>query len=283
MRPTPTLSATAAGMALAIAAFASPALAQSDDGDQAPDQGDLTAVRWQVVSVGPAPPLTEQIVQFEPDGGLKIMTGCATYTSTYSVEEASLDVDQARRDFGSLADCSFGEQGSADLFLDTLENAEAWEVDEEGLVIESPRRNLTFEPAAPASGGDGEVDPGTLDPEAVTGSWQLESIVVAMADEPMVPPEDVTVTLMLTADGTLRGDGGCGEYEADYTIVGDAAITIADLSVVEAEGCTSERAALQEFYLSMLPVVDEVSVTEGELVLSAALLTADLTYQPLES
>lgn len=270
--------ALAGAMVLAGLASVSPVLAQ-DETAPSTDQISLTDVAWDVIAVGPAPPMTEQSVRFEPDGGLAISTGCATYTGTYQVEGERLRVDEPRRDFGSIEECTFGEQGSANVFLDTLENAETWRSDEDGrLVIDaSGGWSLTLAPAAPASGDDSESTGDGL--EGTIGTWQLESIDVAMAGETLVLPPDVDITLTLEAEGMLRGDGSCSAYEGRYTIVGADSITLSDVSASPAAECPTELADLQQLYLGILPVVDEVSLVDDRLVLGAAALTADLTYQ----
>lgn len=265
---------SAIGMVAAV-----PAGAPSVEAATSTDESGLTGVEWRVISVGPAAPAKEQMVRFEPDGGLAIWTGCATYTGSYSMEGERLEVGQTSRDFGSIEDCTFSEQGSANVFRDTLESAETWLLDEEGrLVIDAPGGwSLTLEPAAPVTGRDDGSD--AMDPEAVTGTWQLESIEVALAGETIVPPPDAGITLMLADDGTFDGHAGCSAYEGAYTIVGEDTISLSDVTAATSNDCPSQLADLQQLYLGILPVIDRIRVAEGALVLGAAMLTADLTYQ----
>ena len=279
MRRTRSFATIVGVLSLVGLATAAPAVAQSEQAARPADGSSLTEVEWRVIAVGPAAPATEQMVRFEPDGGLAISTGCATYTGTYSVEGERLDVEQTRRDFGSIEDCTFGEQGSANVFRDTLEDAQTWLLDEEGrLVIDAPGGwSLTLEPTATMTEGDGSAE--AMDAEAMTGTWQLESIAVALAGETIVPPSDADITLTLAVDGTLDGHAGCGAYEGAYAIVGEDTIRLSDVTATTSDDCSSQLADLQQLYLGILPVVDTLSAADGALVLSAAMLTADLTYQ----
>jgi heat shock protein HslJ len=282
MRTARTLVAIVSVLTVSLAA-ASPALAQSEEAGTG--QGRLTEVEWKVTAVGPAPPATEQTVRFEPDGGLAISTGCATYTGTYSVDGEQLNIEPTRRDFGSIEECSFGEQGSANVFRDTLEGAESWSLDDDGqLIIDAPGGwSLALEPAAPATAGSDDPaasgDAAAVELGDVTGTWELESIDVALAGETLVPPPDAAIKLTLSADGRLDGHGGCSAYEGAYTMIGEATITLSDVTAATVDTCPSELAGLQQLYLGILPVVDSVSATDGTLVLGATMLTADLTFQ----
>ena len=115
---------TTATLAVCLAGLPALALGQSEDATDDGPTDALTSVVWAVTSVGPSPPATDQTIRFEPDGGLVASTGCADYAGTYSLDGEVLTVDSMRREFGSLQDCTFGESGSADLFVNIIEDAE---------------------------------------------------------------------------------------------------------------------------------------------------------------
>ena len=117
-----TLIATTAALGLSLTGSA--VLAQEEAATPEASGDALTGVVWNVETVGPAPPLKDQTAGFQPGGGLRIDTGCATYTSSYTVDGDALSIETFRREFGSIEDCSFGEMGSADNYRNVLEAAQ---------------------------------------------------------------------------------------------------------------------------------------------------------------
>jgi heat shock protein HslJ len=281
MRALKSGTTVAATLALVLSAAISPAMAQSEASPK-PAGSALEGVRWRLVSLGPAPSAMEQTARFERGGGLAISTGCASHTGTYSVDGASLLVDALRRDFGSLVECDFGEQGSADTFRNVVESARGWSIDEEGLLIivgsgDYEGWTLTFEPGGPAEVDDG--DPSALEPAAIAGDWRLETMDLGPAGVATLP-EDVEFSLTVAPDGALSGSGSCSEYEGTFAIVGGQRITISDISAAEASDCEDELADLQRLYLAILPVTDGIRLEDGALILIAAAISAELVFEP---
>ena len=271
-------------LTLALAVLPARALAQSEaPTDEAADA--ITGTVWAVVSLGPSPPATDQSVRFEPDGGLLLSTGCADYTGTYVIAGDRLSVDSVRREFGSIEECTFGESGSADTFVNLMEAAETWSIDDGGqLIIGAGGRyegwTLTLGAGEAMTTSDDATPATSIDPAELDRTWRLQTIDLGPAGQATMPAQ-IEITLALAPDGALSGSGSCSDYAGDYTVIGSGAITITDVSAAETEGCQSELADLQQLYLGLLPVMDAVRVeTDGALVLSAAAISAELTFEP---
>ncbi|MEX1336102.1 MAG: META domain-containing protein [Candidatus Limnocylindrales bacterium] len=281
-----TALATSATLAFALAGLPLQALSQSDDASEERPTDALTGVVWAVSRVGPAPPATDQTVRFEPDGGLVASSGCADYTGTYSLDGAALTVDSMRREFGSLQDCTFGESGSADLFVNIIEDAESWSIADGGqLSIEGGGRRegwtLTLESAGPAEAADDTASVDGTSAEDVAGTWRLETMDLGVAGRATMPDE-IEITLSLEPDGSLRGSGSCSEYAGGFTLIGQGAVSLEDVAATEAGTCEAELADLQQLYLGILPVIDTVELEDGSLVLGAAAISAELIYDPVD-
>jgi heat shock protein HslJ len=240
---------------------------------------------WAVTRVGPAPPATEQTVRFEPDGGLVVSSGCADYTGTYTLDGQALAVGSLRREFGSIEDCTFGESGSADLFVNHVEDAETWSIDEDGqLTIEAGGRGggtLTLESSGLPAGADEAVSGADASAVDVAGTWRLETMDLGVAGRATMPDE-IEITLTLTPDGILSGSGSCSEYAGGYTVIGQDGLAVEGVDATEFEACDAQLADLQQLYLGILPVIDTVEVDDGSLVLGAAPISAELIYQPVD-
>lgn len=277
---------TTAALALGLAGLPLGAVAQSDDASGADATDPLTSVVWAVTRVGPAPPATEQTVRFEPDGGLVVSSGCADYTGTYTLDVEALTVGSLRREFGSIEDCTFGESGSADLFVNHVEDAETWRIEEDGqLIIEAGGRRegwtLTLESSGLPEAADEAASGSEASTADLSGTWRLETMDLGVAGRAMMP-DVIDITLTLTPDGVLSGSGSCSEYGGEYTLIGQDAISIGGVDVAEPGTCETELADLQQLYLGILPVIDTVEVEDGSLVLSAAAISAELIYQPVD-
>jgi META domain len=139
---------------LAFAQSASPSM--PNDVSPAPAASGLGGTAWHALNVGPMPTemQLEQTIEFGLDGTLTVGTGCATYTGTYQAGEGSLELE-LRQVLGSATDCSYSDQGLADLFRNILRSVESWSVDENGHLDIVPNADyagwlVSFEPMAAA-------------------------------------------------------------------------------------------------------------------------------------
>jgi META domain len=101
----------------------------------APISSGLSGSTWNVLSIGPTPTSLDQSVDFAPDSTIQVVTGCASYEGTYRTERETLIVEDLKRQLDSIVECSYGDQGQADLFRNVLASAESWAIDEGGLLI----------------------------------------------------------------------------------------------------------------------------------------------------
>lgn len=135
---------------LAVAQSASPSpLAESSPTPAAPGLGGSA---WHVLNIGPTPAhlQLDQTIEFGADGTLTVTTGCATYAGTYRAAEGELMID-IQQVPGSTIECSYSDQGLADLYRNILGSVASWSIDEDGY--------LTFEPNADYAGWNVGLEP----------------------------------------------------------------------------------------------------------------------------
>ena len=122
---------------LAVAQSASPS-PRAESSPMAADTG-LGGTAWHVLNIGPTPAhlQLDQTIEFGADGTLTVTTGCATYAGTYQAAEGELMID-IQQVPGSTMECSYSDQGLADLYRNILGSVESWSIDEDGYLAIEP-------------------------------------------------------------------------------------------------------------------------------------------------
>ena len=118
---------------------------------------------------------------------------------------------------------------------------------------------LTLVPGCLISGST--VPPADL----TTPQWHL---VTYRGDDGSDVPVISTVTLQFTPDGSLRGNSGCNQYSATYTVEGEL-ITIGSLAATE-RYCREPAGIMDQEteYLSRLSNTTRYHVSDNYLILS---------------
>ena len=93
-----------------------------------------------------------------------------------------------------------------------------------------------------------------------------------------LPPGIVRVTLVLGADGTATGNGGCNDYSATYQL-DEAAGTISFGTVSSGdEACDAMKIGVESGYLQLLPLIDSVQLDGDRLVLGITMAGAEIVF-----
>jgi heat shock protein HslJ len=144
--------------------------------------------------------------RFNPDGIMNGNAGCNDYFAPYVVSGKSLKIGEVG---STLKAC--GEPGIMDqetTYLAVLQTTSTYTVSTDNSLLLSDaegKNKLTFT---------------VFTPEALTGTWMLDSIANGSTVSTLV--KGTSITALFAKDGNLTGSAGCNDYFATYKTTGDA-------------------------------------------------------------
>ena len=219
----------------------------------------LTDAGWRLARYGETE--LEQMIGmtaiFEADGTLRGSAGCNGFTGTYRVDGTSLSIERVT--VATDRTCAPEVMGNEAAYLDALRAIITYKIPENRLRLIAPDGlELLFEGSAASEGSATEIQ---VLVDTIRGAvWGL--VEASGADLRGLAP----VTLVVLDDGTVSGVSGCDMYGATWEVEGDA-LRFRDASAGGRE-CEEEVIALQQSYLTVLPLVDGGRLEGGQLVLT---------------
>lgn len=194
---------------LTIAVLLVPTLAAcADEGTPPSDGGRLDGITWivdraSVQRLEPdAPASAHATIRFDDEGGVGGTAFCNHYGGTYEADGGDLTIQ-----VGSMTEmgCEEPMMSMEQVFVEFLGSVRSFVVEGTRLTLTGAERSLTF---------DAEQ------PEALVGtSWRIDGLI-----DGEVASSTISGTrpfLLLDADGSATGDGGCNDFIAMYTLDGD--------------------------------------------------------------
>lgn len=250
-------------MKLAITALAAALLAFAlascggGEGTTGADPAGLEGSAW-VLSGGidvagweTAPPT----VEFER-GQVGGSTGCNSFGGSYETAGSSLKLGEIS---STLKGCPPPTGNVERAFMEQLEVASEWRIEDGELVLAGDGSELRFRAASPA------------------GSWRATSILQGDAVTSLLAGTEITAKI---SAGSIDGTSGCNNYRGSARTEGSS-ISIGQLSGTEMACSTPAGLMKQErAYLEALPRAAKFTVEAGGLVLLTAQGTIVATFEP---
>jgi heat shock protein HslJ len=110
------------------------------------------------------------------------------------------------------------------------------------------------------------VEASTPEPPVVGTSWSLAAYADTQGNLVSLVP-GTQITALFAADGTLSGSAGCNTYNATYVLDGASIAITAPAATSLACGEPGGIMEQESAYLSLLPLVRQVQVVDGNLLL----------------
>src|SRR5262249_50505919 len=225
---------------VALLVLALPACAKSESSGAGADPSALTGTVWQLTDESMAS-LVQQVwpgskvtIQFR-DGSANGTSACNQYGGDYT---AKTDGAMTFGQFQTTMMACIPEVGALETaYMAALAKVTTFSVDGT-LELTGSGKPLTYEQAPPEQ---------TL--PLVGTEWDLTSI--ASGDTVSSVPSDVKATLLLDADGTASGSGGCNRFHGSYQS-SDSALTFDPLASTK-KHCGDAVMSVEDSYLTALP------------------------------
>lgn len=158
-------------------------------------------------------------------------------------------------------------------YLGTLESATSWSITGAQLIIvSSDGTKLVF-----AAGGTVAPSPTPAPSVPTSGivgrTWKLTTFAGT----------DVgaffTVTLTFGSNGGITGNGGCNDYTADYTLVGEK-LTISN-AVLGTETCPDKPGSdsMEQGVITVMPYLDSAKLAGDQLTLGSSIAGVEMVFE----
>ena len=191
-------------------------------------------------------------ISFDTSGALAARSGCNSIGGSYSVANATLNVD-------ALSQTKMGcapELMSQDEWLVSLLSADpSFLVGADTLVISGPTGTISM------------LDKKIAQPDAslVGTRWLVDTII--QGDVASTPPQGAVGSILFGSDGALAASLGCNTGSAQFTVAGDN-ITIGAM-VTTRMACLGEAAELEKHMLAVLAGAVQFAIDGDALTLTA--------------
>ena len=87
-------------------------------------------------------------------------------------------------------------------------------------------------------------------------------------------------TVIVEADGSLTGNGGCNAYKATWSLSGST-LALGNLVTDTGATCDATTQGIEQSYFSVIPYLDTAKVVDGKLVLGSSLSSSiSFTFAP---
>lgn len=182
--------------------------------------------------------------------------GCNSFGGNYETAGSTFKVGKLS---STLKGCPPPAAEVERAFMEQLEAASQWRIEDDELVLAGDRGQLRFRAASPE------------------GSWRATSILQGDAVTSLLAGTEITTKI---SGGTIGGTSGCNTYSGGFRTQGSS-ISIGPLSGTEMACSTPAGVMKQErAYLEALPRAAKFRIEAGGLVLLTAQDTIVATFEP---